>query len=190
MKHLFTIVTGCFLSLQTFGQLAPSPAIMGVTPEAEAQWSKWLKNLYEPGIIMRNDSMITTEEARRVALDTAYRKIIYRPAYNWQEAQYLLKRMELKIGFWHLINLYMSDPLNKEPVLKYILSFDPLMEMDRVLISVFYTYAFLDPEAGTIQAGKPQITHPDRVEEKLSTVREMVDYVLANRKGAEGPKKN
>ena len=181
MKRLYLLIVGCILSIQSFAQSDTLPAILGVTPQDEARWAKWLKNLYEPGIVMRNDSMITTEEAQRVAMDTTYRKFIYREQYNWQEAQFLLKRMEYKIAFWHLINLYAADPVNREPVLKYMLTLDQVMEMDRVLISVFYTYAFLDPEVGAIVDGKPKITHPERVEEKLRHVREMVNQVVARR---------
>lgn len=44
------------------------------------------------------DSIKINEEARRIILDSTYRKIIYPAQYTWEVAQYLLKSMQYKKG--------------------------------------------------------------------------------------------
>ena len=153
----------------------------GVTPQQEAEYKKWIDNLYEIGVRFSGDSVIITEEARKAAIDTNFRKLIYPEKYNWVDAQYLMKQMHLKIGFWYLINIYVNDPDNKEQVLKFIIPFDGIFEMDKVMVSAFYTYAMLDPAVATFINGKPDIKHPEIVEQKLAAVKEIVDTILANR---------
>ena len=49
-------------------------------------------------------------------------------------------RDRYKIAFWYLINIYYSDIDQRENVLKYVLTLEEVFAMDKVLISVFYTY--------------------------------------------------
>ena len=73
----------------------------------------------------------------------------------------------------------------KRQVIKYVLSFDHLFQMDKVMTSVFYTYAFLDPQVAIITDGKPDVTHPEIIEEKQAVVREIVQYIWAYRERLE-----
>jgi hypothetical protein len=156
-------------------------AMFGVTPQQEEAAKKWLDNLYEMGVKIDGDSIFISEEARRVATDSLYRTVIFREQYTWEVANYLFAINQYKIAFWHLINIYTDDPARREDVLKYILTFDNALQMDKALIGSFYTYAFLDPEVATIVNGRPDVRHPEIIEEKLARVREMVRYIVAYR---------
>ncbi len=185
----FYIILFCFLiSAELSGQF-DTAAIYGVTPQQEAEYKKWIDNLYEMGVVINGDSIYISEESQKAAIDTQFRRIVYPSEYRWTEAQYLFKQMHLKIGFWYLINLYKADPANKEQVLKFILSFDRIFEMDKVMTSVFYTYGLLDPLVATIVNGKPDIRHPEIVEQKLAKVKEIVNYIIAYRVQQEKEKK-
>jgi hypothetical protein len=177
MKRTFFLLLACALATATAAQTVGS----STTPEQEAYWKKWAENLYEAGIDVRQDSLVISEEARRVALDTVYRKIVYRETYTWELAMQLMEKMQLKIGFWHLLNLYAASPADRDRILKYILSFDSLMDMDRVMIGTFYTYGLLDAATGRIESGRLQVTRPDLVEKKLGTVKEISNTILAYR---------
>ena len=178
---IFLIIFFFFVLIGTNNSQSDTILPYGVTPQQEEMYKKWIDNLYEIGVRFQGDSVIITEESRKAAIDTQFRKLIYPKQYNWVDAQYLLKQMHLKIGFWYLINLYAADPVNKEQVLKFLLPFDGIFEMDRVMTSVFYTYALLDPCVATITNGKPDIKHPEIVEQKLAVVKEIVDQIMAQR---------
>ena len=156
-------------------------AKFGITHQQEEEARKWLDNLYEVGVKVEGDSIYITEETRRVASDASYRKLIYPETYDWITANALFKEMQYKIAFWYLINIYYSDAGQRENVLKYVLTLEEVFAMDKVLISVFYTYGLLDPEVADIVNGKPNIHHPEIVEQKLAAVKEMVQYILAYR---------
>lgn len=156
-------------------------AMFGITHQQEAESRKWLENIYEVGVKINGDSIYVSDEARSVAVDTALRRLIYPPVYDWTGANALFKQMQYKIAFWYLINMYHDDPANRENVLKYVLTLEEVFAMDKVLISVFYTYGLLDPQVATIVNGKPEIHHPEIVEQKLAVVKEMVQYILAYR---------
>ena len=162
---------------------------LGISNSDEAAWKKWIDNMYEIGVVIKGDSIFISEEARRVANDTTYRKFIYRDVYNWQETVYLMKNMQMKIGLWHMINLWDADTANRKYVLEYVLNLDQVLAMDRVLVAVFYTYGLLDAQVGYIKNGRPTITRPDIVEKKLATVNSIVTIVLAERKKRASQKK-
>ena len=147
--------------------------------EAQAV-SQWLDNLYEVGVMAANDTFTITEEAKRVALDSAMRSVIYLPTYNWRDAQYLLENMQIKIGLWHLINLYHDNDANQEAVLKYVIGLSGLFDMKKALMASFYTYIFFDPEACEIVNGKPVIHRPDILDQKLEAVRRITAHLVAN----------
>ena len=86
--------------------------------------------------------------------------------------------MEIKKAFWYFINLYPED---HDLVMQSVLHYDNLFEVDHVLLAAFYTYAFADPEVCRIEEGKPVISRPDLIEEKLHTVREMIEKVTKYR---------
>jgi hypothetical protein len=156
-------------------------AKFGITHQQEEEYRKWLDNLYEVGVKVEGDSIYITEETRKVASDSAYRLLIYPETYDWTAANALFKQMQYKIAFWYLINIYYNDASQRENVLKYVLTLEEVFAMDKVLISVFYTYGLLDPEVADIVHGKPNFHHPEIVEQKLASVKEMVQYILAFR---------
>jgi hypothetical protein len=97
-----------------------------------------------------------------------------------------MQQMQFKIGLWYLINIYPQDEQAKQAVLKYVLGLDQLFDMEKMLVASFYTYSFLDPEAGTLVDGKPQIHHPDILENKLAVVRELSRKIQAHRMSETG----
>ena len=180
MKYLFFTIFLVAQGMDGVGQI-DTLAMFGVTHEQEAEYRKWLDNLYEVGVKVEGDSIYITEETRRVASDSAYRLLIYPQTYDWTAANALFKQMQYKIAFWYLINIYYSDIDQRENVLKYVLTLEEVFAMDKVLISVFYAYGLLDPEVADIVNGKPNIHHPEIVEQKLASVKEIVQYILAYR---------
>lgn len=180
IKQLFFTLFLAGIGMDGVGQI-DTLAKFGITNQQEEEYRKWLDNLYEVGVKVEGDSIYITEETRRVAGDTAYRKLIYPETYDWTAANALFKQMQYKIAFWYLINIYYTDVDQRENVLKYVLTLEEVFAMDKVLISVFYTYGLLDPEVADIVNGKPNIHHPEIVEQKLAAVKEMVQYILAYR---------
>ena len=86
--------------------------------------------------------------------------------------------MELKKGFWYLINLYIIDTTNKDLVVQSLVPFDRMLDMQKVLTSTFYTYALLDPKVCTYKNGKPVITRPDIVEMRFNKLKEIISYII------------
>jgi hypothetical protein len=160
------------------GLFAQQP--ISAQPDA-AVVQEWIENLYEIGVSVDHDTFTITKEAQRVASDSSWRKIIYPGDYQWPHAQYLLKNMQIKVGLWYLINLYAENEVNREAVLKYVISLEGVFDMQKALTAAFYTYVFFDPEASDIVDGKPIINRPDILDEKLSAVREMTARVMAHR---------
>lgn len=150
--------------------------------ENERYWSSWLSRLYEMDLFMDKDSVKMNEEGRRIMLDSNYRKLIYPQTYTWQATTNLLKQMELKKGFWHLFNLYQIDSVNKKLVIETLVPFDQLMDMEKVMVSTFYSYALLDPKISTIRNGKPVITRPDIVEHEFAQLKQIIKYIDYYRK--------
>ncbi|HSF87838.1 MAG TPA: hypothetical protein VLA46_00380 [Saprospiraceae bacterium] len=179
-KYIFFTIFLAACGMDGIGQI-DTLAMFGITHQQEEGYRKWLDNLYEVGVKVEGDSIYITEETRRVAADTAYRKLIYPKMYDWTTANALFKQMQYKIAFWYLINIYYADISQRESVLKYVLTLEEVFAMDKVLISVFYTYGLLDPEVADIVNGKPDIHHPEIVEQKLASVKEMVQYIMAYR---------
>jgi len=69
-----------------------------------------------------------------------------------------------------LINLYERDSIFKEPVIEIFVNIDQVMDMEKILVSTFYTYAILDNLVCELVNNKPIILRPDIVENKLSQV--------------------
>lgn len=143
---------------------------------------KWYLDINEKGIDKKGDSIIFSKEFVKVLNDEEYRLFIFPETYKKEVAAYLIDKKLLKQAFWYFINLYPQSDLNKETILKAILSYDQVLKMDEVLVNTFYTYSFMDPEISIIKDGKPEIVHPDILEKKLSDVKEMVGYILKYRK--------
>ena len=187
MKKIITIATCCSLWLAAAGQSQGQYDKIDTTAEREKYWNTRFKDLYELGVVMDKDSIKINDEARKIILDSNFRKLIYPSAYTWEATTHLLKAMELKKGFWYLINLYNIDTANKKLVIETLIPFDEMMDMEKVMVSTFYTYALLDPRYCTIKNGKPVITRPDIVEKEFGQLKEIIgyiDYYRKQRKGA------
>ncbi len=180
MKHIILLLLVFTFSATGFSQDSATE-IVQVNKENDTEWKQWMDNLYEIGIIIQDDSMIISDEAKRIASDSEMRKIIFPETYQWPEAQYLLKKMYVKTGLWYLINLYPQSEENKKAVLQYVISLDGSIDVEKALLGSFYTYIFFDPQASTMKNGKPDITRPDILENKLAVLREIANYVHAER---------
>ncbi len=181
MKNIvltFIFITGCLAARCQDSTLQKSDTAL----QTEKYWQNWITDLYEVGIEQKADTLKLSAEVKKIILDKEYQKIIYPADYNIPAAGALMKKMEIKKAMWYLINLYGKGKEYKEMVLKIILPFEQGLEMDKVLISTFYTYAMVDPQVGTFQNGKIQINRPDILEQKFNTLKEMVAYIIAQRK--------
>jgi hypothetical protein len=185
LSLVFITVTGW---LAGFSQ-SSLPMRIDTTRESVAYWNKWTGNLYDPGVDTRKDSFFVKEEVVKLLKDSSYRKQVYPAIYDWTATADLFKKMELKKAFWQMINLYQADTKNKELVLTILARYDSLMEMDKILVSTFYTYAFADPRVCRIVNGKPEIYRPDLLEKGLRTTKEITGYLWACREKRAGQKK-
>lgn len=180
MKAIFiSIFFFCFTNVCS-GQSSLSNTPVSAAQEAAAQ--KWLADLYQTAVEYKGDSVILNAEAKRILSDSTYYSFLYPKQYDWRTVQVLLKRMNLKQAFWYLINLYRSEPENKELILKTIIPFDTMMEMDKIIVTTFYSYISFDPEVTTLVDGKPAaVNRPDIAEQKMLAAKEIVGHVLAHR---------
>ncbi len=145
-------------------------------------WVKWVKSLYEMGVDQERDTFYVREETLRALGDSAYRARLYPPDYNWGNVLPLLKEMELKMAFWHLINIYMEDTASRTMVINTFLLYDSLMAMDKILLNVYYTYALTDPRVCRITNNKPDIYRPDLLEKHLNVTKDIINIVRYFRK--------
>lgn len=151
--------------------------------EMEIYWIQKMNDLQEMGVIMENDSLKLNAEARMIILDSNYRKLIYPAMYTMKETSDFFMNLEFKKGSWYLFNLYKLDTSYKRVVIKILQTYDELMDMEKVLINSFYTYAILNPAVCSYSNGKPVVTRPDLVEKDLGQLKEIVNYIRYFRKG-------
>ncbi len=187
-KYLSFVILALFPVIVFSQNISDKQPIHPALLEAAKSFS--IEDLYEMGVRKDNDSLYISEESARAHSDLEYRKILYPEIYSWEKTLTLIAAIELKKAFWHLINLYPKDQESKEFSVRIILGYDGLFDMERVIISTFYTYAFMDPEIGSIKDGKIDITRPDILEEKLQVVKEMVTYIRAYRQQNAASDKN
>jgi hypothetical protein len=178
MKNILTSLWCCLFVVFAYCQSKDSSVKqITITPEMEKYWTTWINDLYDIGIQVTHDSIKMNEEAKKIVRDTDYQKMIYPKYYTWEAAAYLLKNMQLKKACWYLINLYASDSTNKLLVVRSLVPYDQIVEMDKVLTSTFYTYAMLDPNVSRFTNGRYQVLRPDVLENKFKTVKEIISYV-------------
>lgn len=186
MNRMFLMLMLASCSLTGFGQGITAQPIGSVADSsrraAETHWAAWQKDLYEMGVSVQQDSLRISPIVKQLFTDSLLRKQVYPTNYTWPVAMGLMQRMELKQAFWHLINLYPTDSASRTMVLQSVLAYDKMIDMNKAIVSSFYTYAFADPRVGVLTNGKPDILHPDLLDRKLHTVREIVDYLAAYRK--------
>jgi hypothetical protein len=185
MKPLFTLVMA-FMSATVIAQ---SPAaihdsasiddttLYNVVQAQEKYWAQYFDKLGEMGVEIKNDSLVVRPEVIMLFTDSAYRKAAYPDQYSWQEAIMLMQKMELKLAFWHLLNLYDTDTAHRSLVLGTFVAYDSLMSMDKILLSTFYTYAFADPRIARLVNNKPDIFRPDLLERGLARLKDIIMQV-------------
>lgn len=166
--------------------MAAAPAWAAHVPKASPkseEWAKaWMKDLHEMGIRMEGDSLRVSDTARRVMTDAAYRKAVYPEVYRWEAVKKLIEAKQMKIAFWYLINLYEAGGKYRDPALKMLLALDGPLEMDRVLLSTYYTYGLVDPRVCSFEDGHPVVHRPDLAEKRLGVVKEILAKVAIHRK--------
>jgi hypothetical protein len=180
MKKLSLIIITVTGWLAALGQ-SSLPMRIDTSRASVAYWNKWTNDLYDNGVDTKKDSFFVKEEVIRLLKDSTYRKEVYPAMYDWKGAAALLQKMELKRAFWQMINLYQADTKNKGIVVKICMRYDSLMEMDKILLSTFYTYAFADPKVCRMKNGKPEIYRPDLLEKGLRATKEITSYLWAYR---------
>lgn len=168
----------CFLLLLlSSGLIGQTPPPESSEQQANTALLTWLRELYEPGVAVVEDSIVINEEAAKLLKDEAYRKIVYPEVYSWQTTLEFIKQQELKKAFWFMLNLYDESEQNKQLVVKSLLTYDALFKMDKILVSTFYTYSLTDPEIGEITDGKSVVTSPHILEQKLQSLKEILYYL-------------
>ncbi len=174
MKALFALIVTvlCLTGIHAQQQVATDSA------KTEEAARKWLANQYDQGVMVTEDSILITAEVQGILASEKLQQILYPETYTWEVAVALLERMEIKKAFWYFINLY---PEHQDLVMKSVLHYEHLFEVDHVLLAAYYTFAFADPGVCTVTDGKPVVTRPDIVEEKLYTVKEMIQKVAQYR---------
>jgi hypothetical protein len=184
MRKQILIIIVVIHGLCSKGFSQPAAAMMQIdtTSQSVAYWQHWMKELNEQGVEKKSDSFYVKEEVVKLLKDPDYRKMVYPDVYNWQATVSLLNRMELKKAFWQMINLYQTDTAHRNIVIGTFVLYDSLMDMDKILLNTFYTYAFTDPDVCRISNNKPDIFRPDLLEQKLRTTREIVSYIWMSRK--------
>lgn len=137
----------------------------------------WLEDLNKESVSVTGDSVRISAETSRLLNDESYRQLMYPETYNWETVIYFIQKQDLKKAFWYLVNLYLIDDKNKDIVMKSFRTYDQLFKMDKVLPSVFYTYALTDSEIGSVNEGHFDVTAPHIMEKKLNALKEILFYL-------------
>ena len=180
MKNTIMIILFCIAGFS--GKCQDSTVQKKTALEQEKYWQNWLKDMYEVGIEQHGDSVKISNEVKKIITDKEYQKDLYPISYTIPAAGLLMKNMEIKKAMWYFINIYGQSKENSEVVMKIILPFEQGLELDKVLVSTFYTYALVDPQIGSLKNGKVQITRPDLLEQKFNRLKEMIAYIIEQRK--------
>ncbi|MFD2937672.1 hypothetical protein [Spirosoma flavum] len=186
MSRLLFILLLSGFTLTGFGQdKTAGPG--NVAPDSslavqEAHWVAWQKDLYEMGVSVQHDSLRINPIVKQLFTDSLLRQVAYPATYTWPAAVGLLQRMELKQAFWYMINLYPTDSTSRNLVMQSMLAYDRMIDINKAILSSFYTYALADPRIGRLVNGKPDIRHPDLLDKQLHVVREITEYVTGYRK--------
>jgi hypothetical protein len=173
-----------FTVLWLLGKSQQPPIVMQIdtSKQSKEYWTKWASDLLDMSVEQKKDSLYIRKDVLLSFKDPALRKSVYPDKYDWQGAIALMKGMELKKAFWQLINIYMEDSSSRSRVMGVFILYDSVLEMDKVLLNAFYTYAFADPRVSRIQNGKAEIIRPDLLEKHLEVTKEIINYIWYNRK--------
>jgi len=137
----------------------------------------WLETLSQPGVSLEEDAVVMNAEAERLMTDENYRKEMYPEVYTWEKTMEFISKQELPKAFWYMINLYQDNDKNKELVLKSVLTYEQVFQMDKVLVSSFYTYIYMDLESSVFVDGVPEVISPDIMEGKLNTLKDILYFI-------------
>ena len=181
MKNTFFISIGAMF-IFSFG-LAQNDNVNSKDNVQEEKAEAWLKDLHTANVIDDGDKLIYNEEAKLILSDPQYYKVIYPKEYNWVHTRELMKRRAIKPAIWTMINLYGMDKTENAPhVVKSLITLDQLVDIEKALISSYYSYIPFDPEVVIVENGKvKEFTRPDIAEEKLNNVKELTVFVLKKR---------
>ena len=173
-----------FMIWWLLGNCQQSPVLMQIdtSKQSKEYWNKWADNLLEMSVEQKKDSLYVKEEVLLTFKDSALRRSLYPDKYDWPGAIALMRGMDLKKAYWHMINIYMEDSSSRSKIMGIFILYDSLIEMDKVLLNVFYSYAFADPRISYIQNGRSEISRPDLMEKHLAVLKEIINYIWYNRK--------
>jgi len=187
--RIVLVFLAIFFGLLADGQQPTAVIPIDTSKESREYWNNWAKDLIEVSIEQKKDSLYVKKEVLLAFSDSSLRKMVFPDKYDWPATLELLQHMELKKAFWHLINLYITDSTSRSRVMGIFILYDSVLEMDKVLVNVFYTYAYADPRISKMIEGKPQITRPDLLEKHLAMNKEIINYIWYNRKNKLTPTK-
>lgn len=140
---------------------------------------EWIDNLYVKGVEVDGDSLIIHEEVLLLFQDSNYYSLAFPEEYTWEITIAALKAMQFKMAFWYLTNLYHNDiEANREPVLRTIVAFKDVFEIENLLLSSFYTYGYFSPEYSKIKDGKLDVQRPDLLEQKFAAFKKLMEEVI------------
>ena len=190
MKKLFIIPIAAIII--SSGTICHAQSLMRVDTSHESvqYWQQWMNDLNSMGLEKKNDTFYMREEVVKLLKDPEYRKTVYPGIYNWPATISFLNSMELKKAFWQMINLYETDTAHRNIVIGTVVMYDSLIDMDKILLSTFYTYAFTDPEVCRVTNNKPEIFRPDILEKKLRLTREIIAHIWEYRRQKAATSKN
>ena len=140
-------------------------------------WDQWTSGLFDMAILQKSDSLYIKDEVLLTFKDSVLRKSLYPDKYDWQPVVTLMQGMELKKAFWHMLNIYIGDSASRSKVLGIFIFYDSVMEMDKILLNVFYTYGFADPRVSRVKNGKADIYRPDLLEKNLNATKAIINYI-------------
>ena len=149
-----------------------------INKEAVEQTKQWITELYEHGLRLEDDTIYISDEFRWLIKNEKYRNLACPDHYSWEITVDLLKEKRYRLAFWYMINIYSLSEEDKILVLKSLITFNELFQMDKVLDAVLYTYVFFDPQISKINDGKPEIIRPDLFEKLKNNVLEIKAYLL------------
>ncbi len=179
IHHLFFFAAMFLLPGMLHAQAQATPAPVADTARArqDSIITTWLENLYVEGVSVQGDSIIISPETQMLLSDEKLRQIAYPKTYEWNAVVEFIKKQQLKMAFWYMINLYMTDEKSKQAAVKSLLVYDRFLKMDKVLTSTFYTFIFADPQVGTITNGHQSVTAPQVMDKKLNALKEILYYL-------------
>ncbi len=166
-----------------FGQ-STNKTLLPIDTNFISQAKQFVKDLYQPGLELKKDSLFISEEFKLMMKDSVYRQYLFPETYTWAVTVELLKEKRLRHAFWFLLNLYPQTEKDKDLVLQVILNYDKIFEMDKVLTGVLYTYTFFDPRISKMVNEKPEIIHPDIFERMMKDVKDINIYIDHFRKNS------